>query len=217
MVEAAEAARVGFVAWLKLLREGDVAFAALRGIGRWDHDAARSDHIHSSPISRRLSGHRVSNLRVAVTRAPNRADGGRHHRAGRIDGGETVTARDSGPNNDAAPERGLTKRLWTSWPGDVRNWLHFSLPGSRECRQAAAFATFGKLQTGALLVTLGPFFDSRREWIMALASSNAVPAIYGFRELAVAGGLISYGASFTTVCRQIGIYAGKILGGAKPV
>jgi putative ABC transport system substrate-binding protein len=80
----------------------------------------------------------------------------------------------------------------------------------------AAFATFGTLQTGALVVTPDPFFDSRREWIVALASRNAVPAIYGFREVAVAGGLISYGASFTTVCRQIGIYAGKILGGAKP-
>jgi putative ABC transport system substrate-binding protein len=80
----------------------------------------------------------------------------------------------------------------------------------------AAFATFGKLQTGALLVIPDPFFDSRREWIVALASRNAVLAIYGFREVAVAGGLISYGASFITVCRQIGIYAGKILGGAKP-
>jgi putative ABC transport system substrate-binding protein len=79
----------------------------------------------------------------------------------------------------------------------------------------AAFATFSKLQ-GALLVTPDPFFDSRREEIVALASRNGVPAIYGFREVALAGGLISYGASFTTVCRQIGIYAGKILGGAKP-
>jgi putative ABC transport system substrate-binding protein len=90
------------------------------------------------------------------------------------------------------------------------------LKASTEGEIEAAFATFGKLQTGALLVTPDPFFDSRREWIVALASRNAVPAIYGFREVAVAGGLISYGASFTTVCRQIGTYAGKILGGAKP-
>ena len=51
---------------------------------------------------------------------------------------------------------------------------------------------------------------------MALASRHTIPAIYAGRESAVAGGLISYGASFTSVYRQLGIYAGKILNGAKP-
>ena len=51
---------------------------------------------------------------------------------------------------------------------------------------------------------------------MALASRHAVPAIYAWREFAAAGGLISYGASLTAAFRQIGIYAGKILKGAKP-
>jgi putative ABC transport system substrate-binding protein len=80
----------------------------------------------------------------------------------------------------------------------------------------AAFATLVQLQAGALVVVPDPFFDSRREELVTLASRHAVPAIYGFREFAAAGGLISYGASFTAVSRQIGTYAGKILKGAKP-
>ena len=51
---------------------------------------------------------------------------------------------------------------------------------------------------------------------MALASRHAVPAIYDWREFPAAGGLISYGPSLTGTYRQVGIYAGKILKGAKP-
>jgi putative ABC transport system substrate-binding protein len=51
---------------------------------------------------------------------------------------------------------------------------------------------------------------------VALASYLSVPAIYGVREYATAGGLISYGTPFTAVFRQVGIYIGKILKGAKP-
>jgi ABC-type uncharacterized transport system substrate-binding protein len=80
----------------------------------------------------------------------------------------------------------------------------------------AAFATFVPLHAGALVVGTDPFLSSRREQLVALASRHAVPAIYAWREFAASGGLISYGSSLTAAFRLVGIYAGKILNGAKP-
>jgi putative ABC transport system substrate-binding protein len=80
----------------------------------------------------------------------------------------------------------------------------------------AAFTALVQRQAGALLVATDPFLRSRREQFLALAARHAVPAIYGVREFATAGGLVSYGASLTAVFRQVGIYAGKILKGANP-
>jgi len=80
----------------------------------------------------------------------------------------------------------------------------------------AAFATLVQLHAGALLVGTDPFFNSRREQLAALASRHAVPAIYEWREFAEAGGLISYGPSLPAANRQVGIYVGRILNGAKP-
>ena len=61
-----------------------------------------------------------------------------------------------------------------------------------------------------------PFFTAQRGQLVALASRYAVPATYQFREFAVAGGLASYGPSLKTASRDAGVYAGKILKGAKP-
>src|SRR4029077_3412242 len=80
----------------------------------------------------------------------------------------------------------------------------------------AAFASLVQLQAGALLVAADPFFFGRREQLVALASRHAVPVIYGWREAVAAGGLVSYGPSFPAVFREIGIYTGRILKGAKP-
>jgi putative ABC transport system substrate-binding protein len=80
----------------------------------------------------------------------------------------------------------------------------------------AAFASLAELHAGALLVSPDALFNSHRDQLVALASRHAVPAIYPWREATVAGGLISYGTSFTAVNRQVGIYVGRILKGAKP-
>jgi putative tryptophan/tyrosine transport system substrate-binding protein len=80
----------------------------------------------------------------------------------------------------------------------------------------AAFASLVQLRAGALVVGGDPFFESRRELLVALAARHGVPTIYQWRDFAEAGGLISYGSSLTAIYRQVGIYAGKILKGAKP-
>jgi ABC-type uncharacterized transport system substrate-binding protein len=77
-----------------------------------------------------------------------------------------------------------------------------------------AFATFVQRGAGALLVGSGAFLNANREPIVALAARHGLPASYSLREFAVAGGLMSYGASQPDAYRQAG--AGRILKGEKP-
>ena len=79
-----------------------------------------------------------------------------------------------------------------------------------------AFATLKELHADALIVGADPYFFGRSEQLVALAARYMVPAIFEFREFAMAGGLMSYGASITDGYRQAGVYAGQILKGAKP-
>src|SRR5215469_7425065 len=79
-----------------------------------------------------------------------------------------------------------------------------------------AFAALTSQRVGALLVTADPYFDTRRERIVGFAARHRLPAIYQFREYAVAGGLLSYGVSITDAYRQYGVYTARILKGAKP-
>jgi len=80
----------------------------------------------------------------------------------------------------------------------------------------AAFATFARNRTDALLVGTDPFFFSRRLQLATLATRHAIPAVYTVRGYPEAGGLMSYGTSLKEVYQQLGAYAGRILKGEKP-
>ena len=80
----------------------------------------------------------------------------------------------------------------------------------------AVFTDLVRQRVGALLVCASPFFFSRRQQLVVLAARHGVPAIYEWREFAVAGGLMSYGTNIDDAYRQMGVYAGQILKGTKP-
>ena len=90
------------------------------------------------------------------------------------------------------------------------------LKAGNESEIDAGFASLTQLHAGALLVGNDPFFFSRRDQLVALAARDVVPAMYEWREFAAAGGLASYGTSLAGMYRLLGIYAGRILKGAKP-
>jgi len=93
--------------------------------------------------------------------------------------------------------------------------LHI-LHASSERDFDTVFATLVQLRAGALVIGPDTFFITRSEQLGALTVRHAMPAITGFREFAAAGGLMSYGGSFTASSRQVGVYTGRILKGEKP-
>jgi putative ABC transport system substrate-binding protein len=78
------------------------------------------------------------------------------------------------------------------------------------------FAGFARERPDALLVGSDPLFTSRRVQLVNLAAQRSIPSTYAVREIAEVGGLMSYGASLTDAYRQMGVYAGRVLKGAKP-
>jgi putative ABC transport system substrate-binding protein len=85
-----------------------------------------------------------------------------------------------------------------------------------EAEIESSFAAFVKAGVEGLIVQNDPFFDSRRSLVVALSSSNRLPGIFHIREYPADGGLMSYGASLSDTYRRLGVYAGKVLRGAKP-
>jgi putative tryptophan/tyrosine transport system substrate-binding protein len=79
----------------------------------------------------------------------------------------------------------------------------------------AGFVALAEARVTALVVQNDPFFDSRRNQIIALSFRHRLPGIFHIREFPAAGGLMSYGASLSETYRQVGNYAGKLLRGAK--
>src|SRR5262245_1854354 len=80
----------------------------------------------------------------------------------------------------------------------------------------AAFATFARERPDALFVAADPFLSARRFQLAQLAAFHRLPATFALRDVVEAGGLMSYGPSISDAWRQIGVYAGRILKGAKP-
>ena len=90
------------------------------------------------------------------------------------------------------------------------------LNASNDQELDAAFTTLTEQRAVALLAAADPFLSTRRDRIIALAARQQLPAMFHFRDFALAGGLMSYGVSLTDAYRHFGAYAARILNGAKP-
>jgi putative tryptophan/tyrosine transport system substrate-binding protein len=116
------------------------------------------------------------------------------------------------PDNQTA--KSVTRELQEAARGIGQNVIVLNARAERDFD--TAFATLVQQRAGALLVADDALFINRREKLVSLAALHAVPTMYGRREFVAAGGLISYGASTVDQYYQCGIYAGRILKGAKP-
>ncbi len=117
--------------------------------------------------------------------------------------------------NPTNPNTEILSRDVTAAGGSLGVQIHV-LQARTEAEFAAAFEGLKELRAGALLIGPDPFFNTRIAQLAALTISNAVPTMYQYREFAAAGGLSSYGGSLTDSHRQVGVYVGRILAGAKP-
>jgi putative ABC transport system substrate-binding protein len=117
------------------------------------------------------------------------------------------------PNNPTSTELTL-RELHSAAPAMGLQIEVLNASTSREID--AAFATFERKRADALFVSQDGFFVSRRLQLANMAARHAIPITSGSRDIAEVGGLMSYGSNITNVYRQIGVYTGRILKGAKP-
>jgi putative ABC transport system substrate-binding protein len=115
------------------------------------------------------------------------------------------------PNNPAAANQ---RRDIETAARAIGQQVQF-FPVSTGSEIEAVFASIAQARILVLLVVADALFTSSRDRLAALAARHAVPAMYSFRDFAVAGGLMSYGIDLVESYRLIGVYAGRILKGAK--
>ena len=144
-------------------------------------------------LSGELAAKRLELLHQLIPRAKNIAV--------LIDPAWPASARFKADVEAAAPTIGLRVRF---------------LQASNQREIESSFEHLSRARADALLVGSGPFLDSHRDLLVARAAKIAIPAAYETRATAVAGGLISYGASVGDGYRQAGIYIGRVLKGEKP-
>jgi putative ABC transport system substrate-binding protein len=117
------------------------------------------------------------------------------------------------PTNAANTETTL-RELAAAAPAMGLQIQVFNASNSRQIN--AAFAIFARDRPEALFVGNDPFLSSRRIQIVQLAAHHSIPATFALRDFAEVGGLMSYGTNFLDTFRQLGVYVGRILKGAKP-
>jgi putative ABC transport system substrate-binding protein len=113
------------------------------------------------------------------------------------------------------PEAAGQARELQAAAGTIGRQIHI-VSASTELEIEKAFIAVVGLGAAGLVVTANPFFNSRRDQIIALAARHVLPAIYESREAPASGGLMSYGPNLPAMYRQVGIYAGRILKGERP-
>jgi len=124
---------------------------------------------------------------------------------------ETIAILDNLPN----PSADVRWREMQKAAGMLGVKVH-ALSAGTEGEVDVAFARAVEQQVGALIVAPDTFLSSRRDQILALAARHALPVMAAFREYPAAGGLMSYGPNLTNGYRQLGVFAGRVLKGAKP-
>ena len=117
--------------------------------------------------------------------------------------------------NPANPAADLQLRELQKTAGEIKRQIDIVRAGTALDIETA-FANAAQQGTGALLVVQDPFYNSQREQLVGLAARHKLPVMYPLREFVEIGGLVSYGHDLVDGYRQMGVYVGRILQGAKP-